>query len=373
MFSRFTLALCLAFGFRNPCVARNDFGVSNLVASGPVDSDVILNVMSPWSHVRSWLIEYDAVSSPDKPEITIPVHRIVAVSAPGEVYELSAHYPNNPWQVDPFAQEFAIHNGDMYHGWPFNRIYSESKIDKGSIIGGSLYLDVLLTVIPAWPITDYKMPSGESAINIITPVALKSGRYRLRSETESVGGEDCIVFDNGGLDRIWVASKRGLCVMRRDRREFGSGRLLERISTKSIGEVGPGLWLPTRFQNQLFLQNSDSNKDFVEREINVTIIRCELDENVRQSIFIPEHRQGTINYDVKSNKYWQISAGGEDLLDDVVDFMRRYAGLPTRTCHRRVLFLSLSAGMVFGMVFGTLFTRKSGAERIPENCKTDAV
>src|SRR5438128_1742599 len=125
----------------------------------PEKLQVIEKAVEPWSIVNRWLIEYEAMPSTAATG-GISVHKIMAVSAPGDFYHYAKHFPpSNPWQVDPFCQEFFIHQGITCHRWHFNRTYSEGMIKAGDPIPGSIWMDVLLAIIPRWPFSDYKIPS----------------------------------------------------------------------------------------------------------------------------------------------------------------------------------------------------------------------
>lgn len=284
----------------------------------------------PWSRVHRWLIEYEAVPSSRSKE-DISVHRIMAVSAPGEFYHMSAHFSRwHTWPVDPFCQEYFISHGKTCHRWPFNRIYSEGKVKRGDSLGGTIEYDFLLTIVPRWPLTAYKRPvDSESGTPLIPLEAIRSPDFRLLPKGDHIAGEDCDVFDREGLDRIWVATKKGVCVMRRDIRDFRSRRLAQRILTDKVAEVAKGIWLPTSFRSQFFSARRGPNDDTIEREYRILILRCVLNDAVPSSVFTPSHRAGSLRFD-SASQFTQVSPGGEDLLSDIVSFMVQYAELPTR-------------------------------------------
>jgi hypothetical protein len=324
----------------------------------------------PWSAINRWLIEYEATPSAATAATTegVPVHRIMAVAAPGEFYHLSAHFPPiHPWQADPFCQEYFISQGKTCHRWPFNRTYSEGRRKTGDAIGGTIGSDVLLTVIPRWPLTNYRtLIDASSGTPIIAIDALRSADYRRLSDAERIAGEDCAVFDRKGLDRIWVALKKGICVMRRDTRDARSGRLAQRILADKVEQVAPGLWLPTQFRSQFFSVKQGASEDTVGREYGVHILRCLLNDDVSMSVFTPIHRPGSLRYE-NATQFAQVSPGGEDLLSDLVDFMVQYASLPTAPApndHPSAWFLGgLAGGLCVGLFFFVVparFARQKG-------------
>ena len=307
--------------------------------------------MAPWNTVNRWLVEYEAVPSAGTTE-SIP-HRIMAVSAPGDFYSMAAHFPpSNPWQVDPFCQEFFIHQGGTCHRWPFSRTYSEGTIKAGNYMPGSTWMDSLFAITPRWPLVEYKMPPHPgSGAPVILVEAVRSADYRLLANSESVGGEDCAVFDNKGIERIWIATNKGLCLMRRDRRDLRSKKLLDRILTDKVDQVALGLWLQTEYRVQLFRAGQGTNENIMERENKIRIVRCVLNNDVPESTFIPIHRPGSLKYD-DAQHFTQVSPGGEDLLSDIVNFMAKYAHLPTKPIPRNHPYAWLLVGLAGGSCVG---------------------
>ena len=343
--------------------------LSGIVSTGPFSSahsqeefrsdvektQLIDHAGSRWGSVNRWLIEYEGVPATTNTRSSI-VHKIMAVSAPDSFYHMSAHSPNHPWQVDPFCQEFFIYGGQTRHRWPFNRAYSEEAISIGGPIPGSTWKDVLLAIIPAWPFTSYRMPNGSHTVSVLIE-ALQSQKYRVLAKVETISGEDCAVFDDGGIERIWIATNKGLCLMRRDTYDPQTHRLIERIVTDRIAEIAPALWLPMEYRLQIFQKVARRKEDTIERESRIRIIRCLLNDAVPEATFKPIHRLGSIKFDA-GRSFVQTYPGGEDLLDQIVDFVTRYKGLPTKSLHApRSLnsFAWLFAGLIVGFCASACF------------------
>lgn len=288
--------------------------------------DEIRNNGSAWLTVHSWLIEYET-TVPNSNKLYLPVHRIMAASAPDELYCFGSHSSPQPWQIDAFSQEFFIQNGKTYHRWPFNRAYATGTIKTGEAISGSLPNDLLLTFVPNWPLTTYKMPAFGSGFELIVPQTLQASQYHLLAGHQRVNDEECAVFDNG-VDRIWIAYQKGICVMRREMRT-ATGQLLQRISTDKVEQIKPGLWLPTELRSQLFSIEKTSDSAVPAAEFGVHVVRCKFNNDVPESTFNPTFEPGTIELD-DANQFKQISPGGEDLLDSYVMLLVKQMHLPSK-------------------------------------------
>lgn len=335
---------------------------------------LIERAVARWKTVNRWLIEYEATPSAANTE-SIPVHKIMAVSEPGDFYSMLAHFPRtNPWQVDPFCQELFVHQGSVCHGWRFNRAYSERNMKAGDYVPGTTWKDVLFAIIPRWPLSEYRMPAHPSfGTPTILIEALQSVECRLLAKSEPISGEDCAVLDYKGIDRFWISTNNGLCLMRRDTRDPRSKKLLVRVLTDKVDQVAPGLWLPTDYRIQFFSAGHRTNKkgissvagirldsSTIEQENRIRILRCVLNDDVPESTFIPIHRPGSIKYDKEEN-FSQVSPGGEDLLDDIVHFMAKYGNLPTQPVPRNHSWLWLLGGLGTGLCAGFLLFPKSRA------------
>ena len=319
---------------------------------------LIESAAESWKAVSRWRIEYEAI--PDSDTAGIPAHRIMAVSEPSKFYHLSAHFSSiHPWQVDPFCQEIWINNGKVCHRWPFNRTFSERFLEIGDEIGGTIEYDFLLTVIPRWPLTDYKMPiNSRSGVQIIPLEAMRSTEYQLLPYNEYIENEECAIFERRGLDRIWVSKHKGVCVMRRDFFNLQSGRLAHRILTDKVEKVADGIWMPTEFQSQFFSDHEPEHDEIVDRAYQVRVLGCMLNDDVPLSIFTPVHRPGSLKFE-NDIQFAQVSPGGEDLLSDISDFMVSHLKLPSKPIANDYPYSWFLIGLCMGFIFARFLTSNS--------------
>jgi hypothetical protein len=310
--------------------------------------DQVERAAAPWKGIDRLLIEYDTLMSPgDKGSISVP--RVLAATTEGDLYFFGSHFSSDPWQVNVFAQEYSIHQGKWCFTWPFNRAYREGKINAGEALSGSIPEDLLLPMLPHWPLTQYKLRIEPSGTRILPVEALQLGEYRLISTNEIVQGETCVVFDCKNLDRLWIASRKGYCVMRRRSRHPYTDGIVE-MQTDKLGEVAPGLWMPLQFQDRFFY-GPDNRESTI---VRVNVKRCLLNDRVPESTFTQAHAPGSI-LSGEGNQFGQTVTGGEDLLDADVAVMRTGINLPTAPIEHNNPYRSISIGLVGGLCAGFLY------------------
>jgi hypothetical protein len=326
------------------------------LTAGPGQIAEVLGDAPGWRGVKRWRIDYEVMSKGSA------THRIMAVGTPGEMYTLSAHFTRAyPWQEDPYAQESFIHRGIGCHRWPFSRTFSELVMTRGQAIPGSFQEDVLLPVMPGWPVRDYALPVGavSQAVLPILP-ALDTGRYSVLPGRKVIAGEPCAVLDRPDSDRIWIALGKGGCIMRRQFWDPRYQRPRERVLTEKIAQVGPGLWLPVDFRTQLLsLIPGTNGEPRILLEFTVRILRCALNDEVAASTFAPVYAPGSLRYS-KGDQFTQFLPGGESLLSDISRFLSRRMGLPTKP-RREPLFVFGGLGILLGFCVGaSAFQKWSG-------------
>lgn len=313
--------------------------------------DELLKPWMAWHSLTGFLVEYEVRSKAP------PIYRLTAMARPGSLYSFSGHFLEGgySWQVDPYAQEFFLHKGMACHQWPAKRTFSNGRVRPGDSIPGSLPQDDLLPVLPVWLLSDHKVPTFVGSDVILPPAeALGSGKYRLLPGSELIRGEECIVFEREGHDRIWLAKTKGLCVMRRDISDPRLGSVKQRILTEKTGEVAPGLWLPIDYRRQLLASRPSTNgPEMVALELRTHIRRLTINSQVPDSTFVPVHRPGALEYDALG-EFRQVTAGGEELLSEIVDFCVKHVGLPSKGAPRVRSFVWLLGGIVCGMCIGLM-------------------
>ncbi len=345
---RIVLFVLIAFAAVLPMAAR-----AETFRSEAEKLDLIDKAAQPWNALHRWRVEYDCLIRPDP--YNFHVRMIMAIEAPGEYYKLKAKgSEHTPWQADPYTEESFIHKGVRCIRWPVNRMYREIPLKPGDEIQGTISGDILWRAVPVCPLTQYRLPtSGGPEMSPILYRALRSADFRLQTDTESINGEECLVFVlnlTNAVRKTWLAAKLGLCIMKEEVRYTSSNGLAQRLVVDEIGQVAPGLHLPVRYRLQRF--QGDSDEKGPAREDTVKILGFSVDDAVPVSIFVPVHAAGSIK-EVRKGESIQVSSGGEDLLLERVQFMKKYAP-STRGTSSHQSYMWAIAGVTCGLGFGLL-------------------
>jgi hypothetical protein len=351
----FTLALAMA---RPLARAANDRTGAVGIKCNSEKLRLLSAMLLPWRRVSRLEIEYSAIPSRANLLPSVGIHQLLAVASPGSLYELTAHAPGYAWQTDPYSQELSIRHGEMVHGWPFNRAFSEATVQTRGPLPGTAPANILWTVIPIWLLTDYKVPN-HGGTPVIAADALALSDYQLLSGSGAVNGEPCSMWNRNGIDRMWIARDKGLCVMRRDSMDPKTGDVVQRILTDKVTEIAPGLWLPTQFRREIFAFGDTTNRGALVMESTVAIERCLVNDEVSDSTFVVASVAGSVRYDA-NNQFAQVCPGGEDLLERIVAFLVKYGRMPTARLPQNHARLWCMVGMLTGALVALLLIRGMG-------------
>ena len=243
-------------------------------------------------------------------------------------------------------------------------------LKPGEFIPGTTYRDILLSVLPTWPLTAYKLPRDSiSGAPVVLAEALRSPDCSLLAGSKSVMGEQCAIFDYKGIEQMWIAANKGLCLMRRDVRDARSRQLRTSIVTDKISQIAPGLWLPSEYRFQAFSPGRSTDHPSIMFENKVRILRCLLNDDVPRWHFMPRERPGSVEYG-RDGSFIQVCRGGEDLLDDVVKFAVTCAHLPRASLSESRSHIWFAGALSCGLTSGLLSVgmAKRGAKRKIRQC-----
>lgn len=313
-----------------------------------------------WEVIRRLRIEFQITPADGSPRFA-RAHRVLALAAPGMVQHSGARYSESlAWQDDPYLQELILRGTNSYRMWPNARILFRFPVGVNEPVLG--VEDAMVAVLPTWPAADHRL-SRSTELRLIVSEAVRSPNYRLWRVKEMVRNETCWVLDYGGFDRLWISSDRPLCLMRREFRDRGSGRLIERIETEEFGEVGKDLWMPTMLRNQHFARAVDMGTS-IEMDGIVRVVDVKTNDDVADSFFNPLVFAGSVELG-RDGGFVQVLPGGEDLRRETLQYILRELDLghrpPLMESAWRWVFLAVGLPLgwrIGGVVLGVRGNRR---------------
>jgi len=94
-------------------------------------------------------------------------------------------------------------------------------------------------------------PGEEMRTDLWLPNALEQYPYQVAGE-EEIEGIRCRVLKRGDVDSLWIAEKQGHVVCRRELR-WGAGKpLRERMWSRQLKQIAPGVWMPMEVVQDVF-------------------------------------------------------------------------------------------------------------------------
>lgn len=349
-------------------VASVGAGTGDEYRSSQDTTAIVRAARDEWARTQRWQVEYEAVPVTQGGSAP-PLHRVMAVSNRGEIFHQSAHFSDTcGWNVDPLMQEMIIGGGQVNHHWPIQRRFAKTEARTGMRLPATLDQELILSVIPSWPITNYHVPAGVgmSAERLVrSSMSSIPADLRCLRGTDRVGDEECMVLDWRGLDRLWLAPDKGFCVLRREMRNPQTGRLTQRLTALRLGRFENGPWIPTEIENTVF-SSVLGTAQATEVTGRIRVLDFRVDERVSPSIFTSHPRPGSGRY-TDEGFFEQVTSGGEDLLDDYVSFITRCAEPdqargPASVPSSAVLLCGFAWGLILPSIRRTFFAgRRTGA------------
>jgi hypothetical protein len=139
---------------------------------------------------------------------------------------------------------------------------------------------------------------------------IPTGLYRLAGVTESIAGEECVLLERRGLDRLWLARNKAWAIVRREWNWTIGGSLKRRVDNRDFREIAPGLWLPWSGSMEVFGHPATRPNQRV-GTLRVSVIEAEAGlSDGRFELDVPK---GTEILDVSTGDVTRFGLEGEEL------------------------------------------------------------
>ena len=135
--------------------------------------------------------------------------------------------------------------------------------------------------------------------------------------TAVVAGEPCVVVERTGRDRVWLAERKGLVVVRREWRWAEGGPLKRRIENQDFREAAPGVWLPWR--GRMIVYGHPTTRPG-RRVGELTAVVRAVETAIADDAFEPQFPRGTRVLDSETGK---VSRAGMSEAEDQAELEAR--------------------------------------------------
>lgn len=272
----------------------------------------------------AWEVEYESARE-DRPGVPAKsyVHRIVAAKAPDRFFHWSAHgTPHLDWRDDPYQQRLTVTAERMFFERPLDRCFIEKRMRPDEPLPGTAPLELLLVALGWWPLAQRpprllvdKLPASLSAV-------AHSAAYEARSSLEHVGGRWCQVLESRGRDQLWLDVDRGCAVVAREI-NFSVPARVHRVEFADFREILAGVWVPFTLRNLIYEHAQDGVVGQTIIDATLAVRQVRLNEAVDDARFQFKVLPGSAAV-IDDRPLRQAIAGGEEYLDEVVEWIRRY-------------------------------------------------
>lgn len=333
------------------------------------------NEETNWSKIDRWMIELESEFVHKKglaegESLGPKSVRIVGGDAKtGELYYFAGHAENfrQPasktvvgidWRNEPFNLK-ALLKDQVYTAFhAFNRMVEFDHLEAGAKVPRIFTDDMFFQFFPVWTCNDHPPPRDDKGVSLIVYDAIKIGNYERMVDSELLLDESCNLFlSPNGTDKIWVATEKPYCVLKRQTIDPKTEKVLWQLSALEIAEVAPSLWLPIKVDSRTY----DSSGD-VDLNVIVRLREWRFGSQVPPRAFQLELLPGTIEKTTKEEErgYKQILEGGRsEHFDGVATFYRDMIGLPInqQPTDRKSLIVRFCIAIVVGLLIG-IFVQK---------------
>jgi hypothetical protein len=226
------------------------------------------------------------------------------------------------WRDDPYQQRLTVTADRLVAERPLDRIFNEQRLRPDDPLPGTAPQELLLFAPAWWPLTQRpsatlvdKLPAALSAV-------ARSAKYQARPQPEHVGGRWCHVLECPGRDQLWLDVERGCAVVARQISYPDQDRV-HRVEFSNFREVLPGIWAPFTSRNIHYKRAPDGALGKVVLDATLTVLRVRLNEQVEDARFEFKPRPGSVGK-IGDGPLRQAVPGGEEYLDEMVEWIRRY-------------------------------------------------
>lgn len=290
-------------------------------------------------------------------------------------HELSHADPSQPFGDDPVLKQNYLTYQSGYTYFPFSRLYNETARFRR---GGRLPWQVFGTYFMAtglWPL-DYWAPPrwhGRQAMGLKELAAEKD--LVLRPRQEFVNGRWCHVLVHGERHVTWVDMDRQGCVVAREMRA-PDGALVLRFDLGGHVRHDPGVWLPSWIRQTLYDTSARLGDARAAGPLLGNYTMTEVAVNgMDEAFFRFQPPPGAVRDE--NGRLTQTGPGGEDLIDEMAEWIRRYYYTPSGSGGERARLYGAACVLLISMIGCEVWWRRRrggiGSDALPSTAPGQGV
>lgn len=287
------------------------------------------------ARIWSWEIEYESAREvrPGLPAEAYS-HRVVAAKAPDRFFHWGSHgVPWLDWRDDPHQQRLTVTAERLIAERPLDRIFNQQALRPDDPLPGTAPQELLLIALGWWPLARRPSPNLVDKLPAALSAVARSSAYQAGPQLEQLAGRWCQVLECPGRDQLWLDIERSCAVVARQI-SYPRQAIVHRVEFSNFREVLPGIWAPFTLRNIHYERspNGAMGKAVIDATLNV--LRIRLNEQVDDARFRFEPLPGSVGK-IDGQPLRQVVPGGEEYLDEVVEWIRRYSPQATSPTNHR--------------------------------------
>ncbi len=184
--------------------------------------------------------------------------------------------------------------------------------------------------------------AGDTGLPYELDRLIPSGAYHLAGR-QPMDGEDCVILERPGLDRLWLSERYEYAIVRREWNWSVGGPLKRVIRNTDFREVAPHHWLPWKCVMDIYgtpLTNPARLVGTLEATLQ------EANVAVSDDLFEPNFPPRTRVYDLDSGTDVTLGKSDEGSLERLIAEAREHRGAIRRPPTRWPYFLIAGAGII---------------------------
>ena len=184
----------------------------------------------------------------------------------------------------------------------------------------------LIRATGMWPLSGRPAPRYADGPMVLSEIAGSKEYSMVRPLQEKRDERWCHVLEYPDSSCLWIDPERNFTLMMKETRDRKSGRLIERIELGGHRKIRGEIWLPTWIRNIQFDFMAMTPEGRQRRVIDskARLLTVQVNEDVSADVYRFTPPAGALWLNPPGGKPVQTSPGGQEHLDHLVRWARKY-------------------------------------------------